>query len=90
MTIININNYNITRKIKLTNSHNIYSICLLNQNMLLAGGHYGEIKLWKINGDNLIFISEKEKENCDSIYTLLKLQDDHVISSDYRGFINIL
>ena len=58
--IININSYKLIRKINLSNSGFICSICILNNNTLLTGDTHSNIKQWKLEKDNLILISEKE------------------------------
>ena len=61
ISIINVNKYNLVRKIDVNGSYYICGICLLNDNILLTGDCNKIIRQWKIEGDNLILISQKEK-----------------------------
>jgi len=61
ISIINVNKYNIIRIIDVPNSNIITGVYMLNENMLLTGDWEEKIKQWKIEGDNLVLISEKKK-----------------------------
>ena len=60
ISITNINEYKLIRKIDVTNTSNITGVCLLNKETLLIGDYSKIIRQWKIDGDNLILISKKE------------------------------
>ena len=51
---------------------------MLNNNILLTGGKEGNILQWKIEGDNLILISHKEKAHSRTINALLNLGDGYI------------
>ena len=61
ISIINIDQYKLIRKIEVPGSKWICGVCMLNKNMLLTGDCAKIIRQWKIEGDNLILISKKEK-----------------------------
>jgi len=56
LSIINTNEYKLTRIIDVPNTNYIYGVCLLNKNMLLTGDKSKIIRQWKIDGDNLTLI----------------------------------
>ena len=89
LTIINVNNHNIIRKINVPNSEWINAIYLLNENILLTGDENKRIIQWKINGDNLILTSKKELCHEIWIYTLIKIGNGLIISGDWKGVIKI-
>ena len=45
----------------------LLGVCLLNKDMLLTGDYSEIIRQWKIEGDNLILISKKEKAHDNDI-----------------------
>ena len=55
-------------------------VCILNQNMLLTGDRSKIIRQWRIEGDNLILISKKEKAHDGTIFGLLNLGNGHIAS----------
>ena len=62
----------------------------IKKNIVPTGDENKKIKQWKIEGDNLILISTKEKAHDNSILVLLKLGDDHILSaSSIDGVIKI-
>ena len=80
LSIINVNYYKLVRIIDVPGASWICGVCLLNQNMLLTGD-YGEIiRQWRIEGDNLILVSKKEKTHDNDINVLLNLGDGHIAS----------
>ena len=89
ISIININSYNIIRIIYAPNSFYINDTCILNENQLLTCDINKNIIQWKIEGDNLKLISKKENAHDYSIYTLLKIDDRHILSGDSFGYIKI-
>ena len=80
ISIINVNKYNLVRIIDVPDSSYIASVCMLNENMLLTGDWEEKIKQWKIEGDNLILISQKEKTHGADINVLMNSGDGHIIS----------
>lgn len=79
ISIINVNNYKL-RIINVPGSGYIRGLCILNQNMLLTGDLQGIIRQWRIEGDNLILISKKEKAHDDAITDLLNLGNGYIAS----------
>ena len=44
---------------------------------------------WRIEGDNLVFISKKENAHESSIGVLLKIDNNHILTGDDGGIIKI-
>ena len=88
ISIINVNNYKL-RIINVPEADRIYGVCILNQNMLLTGDAKGIIRQWRIEGDNLILISKKEKAHDDGIYDLLNIGNGHIASGSVDKTIKI-
>ena len=86
--IININNYKL-RIINIPEADNICGACMLNQNMLLTGDHSNIIRQWRIEEDNLILVSKKEKAHDDWINILVNLENGHFASSSCDNTIKI-
>ena len=80
ISLVNVIEHRLIRIIKIPDSRQIYGICLLTKNMLLIGDYYGVLSQWKIDGDNLIFISKKEKAHDGWINYLQNLEDGHIAS----------
>ena len=80
ITIIDVYNKNIISEIKETGSHK----CLfkLNDNILLTGKDNGEITQWKIDGNNLTFVSKKEKAHQTSIREIIRFNNFITSCSD--------
>ena len=89
LTIINTNEYKLIRKIDVPNSSTITGVCLLNKNMLLTGDYAEIIRQWKIEGDNLILISKKEKTHDSDINVLLNLGNGLIASGSDDSTIKI-
>ena len=87
ISIINVNNYKL-RIINIPEADYILGVCILNQNMLLTGDHK-IIRQWRIEGDNLILISKKEKAHDDYITDLLNLGNGHIASCSRDKTIKI-
>ena len=81
ISIINVNKYNIVRMIDVNGSDWICGICILNENVLLTGDWNRIIRQWKTEGDNLIFISQKEGVHNDDIIYLINLGNGHIASA---------
>ena len=57
--------------------------------MLLTGDESKIIRQWRIEGDNLILISKKEKAHDDYISNLLNLGNGHIASCSWDKTIKI-
>ena len=57
--------------------------------MLLTGDSRKIIRQWRIEGDNLILISKKEKAHDDYIMDLLNLGNGHIASGSCDTTIKI-
>ena len=88
ISIINVNNYKL-RIINVPEANWINGVCILNQNMLLTGDEKGIIRQWRIEDDNLILISKKEKAHDDAIFCLLNLGNGHIASCSFDNTIKI-
>ena len=62
---------------------------MLNQNILLTGDAAGIIMQLKIEGDNLILISKKEKAHDKDIYVLLNIENGIIASGSVDNSIKI-
>ena len=89
LSIINTNEYKLVRKIDVPNSSTITGVCLLNKNMLLTGDCSEIIRQWKIEGDNLILISKKEKAHDEDINVLLNMGNGFIASGSNDKTIKI-
>jgi len=89
ITIINFNKYSIVKIIDVSGSGWICNICVLNKNILLTGDRNKMIKEWKIEGDNLILISQKEKAHNDFINYLINIGNCHFASASRDKTIKI-
>ena len=89
LSIINVNNYSLSRTISVGYSGSIYLSCMLNKNILLTGDEKRRIIQWKIEGDNLKLLSIKENVHSSSVFTLLKLGNGQILSGSGDGEIKI-
>ena len=89
ISIINTDEYNLVRTIEVPNSNLITGVCLLNKDMLLTGDFSKTIRQWKIEGDNLILISKKEKAHDSDINVLLNLGNGYIASGSDDKTIKI-
>ena len=87
--IINFDQHYLIREINVPDSGSIYSSCMINKNNFLTGDKNNNIKLWRIEDGNLKLISTKENAHDNSIGTLLKLRDGHILSGSISGEIKI-
>ena len=71
------------------NSGKIIGVCMLNENILFTGDSNGIIREWKIEGNNLILISQKEKAPKDQINTLINIGDGNIASGSNDKLIKI-
>ena len=89
ISIIDVNKYNLVRIIDAKGSGWIYGVCMLNENLLLMGDNNGIIKQWKIEGENLFLISQKEKAHNIGMSYLINLGEDHFASASFDRTIKI-
>jgi len=80
LTIVNINQYEIVRIIETPDSGRIYGICMINNVLLLTGDGNKTIRQWKIEGNNLILKSKKEKAHSGVINDLLNIGNGFIAS----------
>jgi WD40 repeat protein len=88
ISIINVNNYKL-RIINVPETGSIWGVCILNQNMLLTGDFAKIIRQWRIEGDNLILVSKKEKAHDSWITSLVNLGNGHIASGSFDATIKI-
>ena len=89
ISIINIEQYELIRKIDVPDSGWIWGVCILNQNMILTCDQNKAIRQWKIDGDNLILISKKENAHDKGIITLLNIGNGLIASGSADKSIKI-
>ena len=89
ISIININKYKLIKILEVSNSGWIRGACMLNKNIILTGDSNSIIREWKIEGDNLILISKKEKAHNINIYTLLNMGNGYIASGSLDKSIKI-
>ena len=89
ITIINVNQYNIIRNVEVPNSKWNFGFCKINKDIFLTSDSKGIIREWKIEGDNLILISKKEKAHDNEIYAVINLGNGHIASSSSDTSIKI-
>ena len=89
ISIINIEQYELIRKIDVQDSGLIAGVCMLNKNMILTCEEKRAIRQWKIDGDNLILISKKENAHDKGIITLLNIGNGFIASGSGDNSIKI-
>ena len=89
ISIINVNQYKLIRVIEVPDSSWICGVCILNKNMILTGDFSKIIRQWKIEGDNLILVSRKEKAHDYDINYLLNLGNGYIASASDDNSIKI-
>ena len=62
---------------------------MLNKNMLLTGDNSYTLRQWKIEGDNLILVSKKEKAHDARINVLLNIGNGFIASGSDDNTIKI-
>ena len=87
--IINTDQYKLINEINIQDSGIIFGVCMLNKNMILTGGNNKTIKQWKIEGNNLILVSKKERAHDGLISVLLNLGNGLIVSGSYDLSIKI-
>ena len=80
LSIVNTNEYKLIRTINVPDASTITGVCLLNKDMLLTGDYSEIIRQWKIDGDNLVLISKKEKTHDSDINVLLNMGNGFIAS----------
>ena len=88
ISIINVNYYKLVRVIDVTGG-SVYGVCKLNQNMLLTGDSKSIISQWRIEGDNLILVSQKEKTHDKRVNVLLNLGNGYIASGSDDDSVKI-
>ena len=89
MSIINVINYKPVRNIDVSGAFGIYSVCIIDRNMLLTGDAYGILRQWRIEDDDLILVSKKEKAHEYAITSLVNLGNGHIASGSWDHRIQI-
>ena len=89
ISIINVNYYKLVRVIDVPGASWICGVCMLNQNMLLTGDYSEVIRQWRIDGDNLILVSQKEKTHDYDINVLLNLGNGYIASGSDDNTVKI-
>ena len=89
ISIINIDQYKLIRKIEVPGSKWICGVCMINKNIILTGDGVGIIIQWKIGGDNLILISKKENAHDNDINVLLNMGNGFIASGSDDSTIKI-
>ena len=89
ISIINVNSYNLIKSVEVYNSGYINAACLLNKDIILTIDQNKRIIQWKIENDNLEFISIKENAHDNWIYTLSKLGNNHILTGSYDKSVKI-
>ena len=80
ISIVNVDQYRFVRVIEVPDSSWICGVCFLNKNMIVTGDYSEIIKQWRIEGDNLILVSKKEKVHNNDINVLLNLGNGYIVS----------
>ena len=62
---------------------------MINKTMLLTGDGSKVLRQWKIEEDNLILVSKKEKAHDDDIYVLLNMGNGFIASGSCDKAIKI-
>ena len=89
LSIININDYKLVRVIEVPGSGWICGVCMLNKNMILTGDFSEIINQWRIEGDNLVLVSKKEKVHNRDINVLLNMGNGYIASGSDDHSIKI-
>jgi len=89
ISIINVNKYKLERIIEINGSGWIYGICMLTENILITGDEKKKITEWRIEGDNLILISQKEEAHNNDINFIAKIENYSIASASSDMTIKI-
>ena len=90
ISLIDVNQHKIVRRISIPDTFNISASCMINENILLTGDDKNRIKKWRLKGDNLELISTKENVYDSFITVLMKLEDGNILCGSADGEIAIL
>ena len=89
ISLVNVNQHSLIRVIDIKDSGWIGDVCILNENTILTGDWKETIRQWKIEGDNLILNSKKEKTHDDDINGIYNLGNGYIITGSYDNSIKI-
>ena len=89
ISIVNVNHYNLSRIIDVPGASWICGVCMISQNILLTGDYSEIIRQWRIEGDNLILISKKEKTHDSDINCMLNIGNGYIASGSDDHSIKI-
>ena len=89
ISIVNVKVYKTIKILNVYGSDSIYTICMLNKDMILTGDEKKRIMQWKIKNDNLKLISKKENAHDDRIYTISKIGNDRILSGSRDKLVKI-
>ena len=89
ISIIDVNQYKLVRIVEVKNSSWIRGFCFWNDNIFLTSDNNRVIREWKIEGNNLILISQKENAHDRYIFALLKLGNWNIASASADNSIII-
>ena len=89
ISIINTNQHILVRKIEVPGTSWICGVFMLNINMLLTGDYSYTLRQWKIEKDNLVLVSKKEKAHDSNIYVLLNIGNGFIASGSSDNSIKI-
>jgi len=89
ISIINTNQHNLVRRIDVSGANSIYGVCMINKNMLLTGDCSYVLRQWKLEGDNLIFVSKKENAHDNRINVLINIGNGFIASGSDDKAIKI-
>ena len=88
LSIININEYKLIRKIKAFDSPWLCGVCRINNNMIVTGDD-SKIKQWKIEKDNIVLVSQKDNAHKGWINALLNFGNGYIVSGSDDNTIKI-
>ena len=86
---IHINEYKLVNIIEVPGASWLLGVCMLSENMIILGSYSKIIYQWKIEGNNLIFISKKDNAHNDKISYLLKFGNGYIVSASDDSSIYI-
>ena len=89
INIINVNEHKKIREIDIPDADTIYGVCMLNSNMVITGDSNKSLRQWKIEGDNLILISKKEKAHNTCINVILNMKNVNIATGSNEKSIQI-
>ena len=89
ISIVNIGQYKLVRKIDVPGSIWIFGVGMLNKNIILTGDKAKTIRQWKIKGDNLLMVSKKENAHEKDINFLLNIGNGLITSGSDDNSIKI-